>query len=393
MFRQKPNHDAYVKTGTHARPSLALHPVDPKLNQPQEPNRAVAIATAKSLDAAPSTKTPYPETPEDSHQRMIDRTRYADEIRIPDLPSADFPSSSVPIAFGFGITLAVMLASGIAGLPFYVTVVLSGITACAAAMYLAKQQKRETARVMAAIERTNGVARQSRELLEELRNSSEQSTTALSQMIDGVVMLSPAGNILLINEAAKRLLGLSENARFLARPFAEVVRIPELSRALRAAQAGETPQVVGVEVIEGAHVRPIRVRLAETSDRPGSNFLLTIRDETESHLVEALRREFVANVSHEIKTPIAAIKGYVETAELALDDDPDAATHFLSQISGQCTRLERLVSDMMQIAPCTIGTTESAHHQRSLGRDRCRSDAFAQADCRIKGDCNHGRKF
>ncbi len=87
---------------------------------------------------------------------------------------------------------------------------------------------------------------------------------------------------------------------------------------------------------------------------------MTIVDETERKRNEETRREFVANVSHELKTPLAAIKGYAETIQLAIDDDPDAAKHFLNQINDQCKRLESLIADMMTLARAQAGQ----HHLR-----------------------------
>ncbi|MFG0255499.1 MAG: sensor histidine kinase, partial [Rhodopirellula sp. JB053] len=90
----------------------------------------------------------------------------------------------------------------------------------------------------------------------------------------------------------------------------------------------------------------------------GVKVQLSLRDETEARKLEGMRREFIANVSHELKTPLAAIKGYAETVQLAAADDPDMAIHFMNSITAQCLRLERLVADMMQLARAQSGRAQ-----------------------------------
>lgn len=199
----------------------------------------------------------------------------------------------------------------------------------------------------------------------ELRAQTQQTTIVLSNLTDGVILISPETKILLINQSARSMLALSEVDVYLGRKFAEIVRIPELVELVRQAtkqiaQKEFTPlpapdsydelKSVSVEIVSGTSVRPVSVRADRITDSPESNVTLVIRDETEAKRVEAIRREFIANVSHELKTPLAAIKGYAETVEIAIDDDPDAAKHFVTQINGQCLRLEQLVADMMELA-------------------------------------------
>jgi two-component system phosphate regulon sensor histidine kinase PhoR len=188
-----------------------------------------------------------------------------------------------------------------------------------------------------------------------LRADARQTETALAQMLDGLIMVSPDGSILLINKSARSLLGLSRQDDLVGRQLVEVVRIPELHRAVESANLGVANQVTNLEVIDGKTVRPLRVQIDRITQADSSRLLLMFRDETETRRVEEMRREFIANVSHELKTPLAAIKGYAETVELAINDDPEAASHFMSQIHSQCLRLERLVSDMMQLARAQAG--------------------------------------
>ena len=195
---------------------------------------------------------------------------------------------------------------------------------------------------------------------DKILHEAQQRTLVLSQMRDGVVVLSPSSSIELINESAVELLGLASREGLLGRSFHEIVRIPEVVKAVADARGGEVrPNVIGkdvtIEVGHGASMRPIRVRVDRMTGDSGHSVLVTLRDETESRRVEAMRREFIANISHELKTPVAAIKGYAETVELAIGDDPDAAIHFTKQINGQCERLERLIADVMQLARAQAG--------------------------------------
>ncbi len=206
-----------------------------------------------------------------------------------------------------------------------------------------------------------------RERWQTLGQEAQQTTSALSKMRDGVIMLSQSGRILLINPAARRLLTLDPETNLSARMFVEVVRIPDLSQAVAAARDGGGTQKLLVEVTDGKVVRPVKVRVDRFDMLAESNLLMTLRDETEAHRVDEIRREFVANISHELKTPLAAIKGYAETVELAIKDDPDAAVHFMSQIGTQCLRLERLISDMMQLARAQAGRRHMKFSSVSLG--------------------------
>ena len=206
-----------------------------------------------------------------------------------------------------------------------------------------------------AYEKERGAAESWHQRFLKLHSDSTRTTTVLSHMTDGILMLSPATEIVLINDAARRLLALPADGVYLGRRFVELVRVPDIVAAVNETKTTNVERNVSVEIVDGSVIRPVAVRVGRVTDSEPPHLLLVLRDETEAHRVEAIRREFIANVSHELKTPLAAIKGYAETAELAIEDDPDNAKHFVAQIGDQCTRLEDLIADMLRLARAQSG--------------------------------------
>ncbi len=191
---------------------------------------------------------------------------------------------------------------------------------------------------------------------ESLHVQSRQNALVLSQMSDGVVVIAQDWTVLLMNPPSKELLGLRQDDHHLGADLRAIARIPGLVAAIESVRDGGESKRVNMEISALGKVRPVSVSVRLIEAKTGGNLLLTIHDETEAKHLEAVRREFIANVSHELKTPLAAIKGYAETVELAIQDDPAAATHFMSQIRDQCLRLERLVAGMMQLARAQAGS-------------------------------------
>lgn len=220
---------------------------------------------------------------------------------------------------------------------------------------------RETERAGWASRHTEGVTqllRKQHSRNEQLNSAARQNASVLFQMRDGIVVLAPGNEILLVNPSARRLLAIRARDEIVGRQFTDVIRIPQVNSALKSVQKHRTAQEVDVEIVDDSLVRPVRIRVDQIEMGNQSNVLLAIRDETETKRVEQIRREFTANVSHELKTPLAAIKGYAETVGMAIDDDPDAAKHFMSQIGMQCVRLEELIADMMELARAQSGSDQ-----------------------------------
>jgi two-component system phosphate regulon sensor histidine kinase PhoR len=134
------------------------------------------------------------------------------------------------------------------------------------------------------------------------------------------------------------------------RPLQDVIRNPDLRRfALLAIDCREP--VEDDLVLRGARDRIIRLRGTALRDLSGEGgAVIVLNDVTDMKRLENVRRDFVANVSHELKTPIASIKGFVETLLDGAADDPADRRRFLDIVARQADRLESIIEDLLSLS-------------------------------------------
>jgi two-component system phosphate regulon sensor histidine kinase PhoR len=176
-----------------------------------------------------------------------------------------------------------------------------------------------------------------------------QQEAVLGSMIEGVLAIDGRQRIVGINRAAAELLGLDLD-NVVRRPLQEVVRNPDLRRfALRAIDCREP--VEDDLVLHGARDRTIRLRGTALRDVSGEGgAVIVLNDVTDVQRLENVRRDFVANVSHELKTPIASIKGFVETLLDGAADNPTDARRFLQIVARQADRLAAIIEDLLALS-------------------------------------------
>jgi two-component system phosphate regulon sensor histidine kinase PhoR len=167
----------------------------------------------------------------------------------------------------------------------------------------------------------------------------------LSSMEEGILLVAPDGHITFANPASERHLGsVPANASSLS---------PALLRsAVTSAQTDGTPTSIDVEV--GMPPRALRgVATAVAADR---SVLVVVRDVTEAKRLDSIRRDFVTNASHELKTPAAAIQAVAETIRGAARDDPGVIPRFAEQLENEAIRLSRIVSDLLDLSRLESGS-------------------------------------
>ncbi|MFK8112855.1 MAG: ATP-binding protein [Rubripirellula sp.] len=201
---------------------------------------------------------------------------------------------------------------------------------------------------------------------EQLRENNQQMSTVLGSMDEGIIAIDASENILLANDASMRLLDFSLDGHR-GRPLLEVVRSRPLHEIAR--NCLESGSSVQTEFEASGQVRrDLAVRAALLPGEPAAGAVIVLHDISELRRLENLRQEFVANVSHELKTPLASIKAYAETLRLGALEDKDNNMRFVVQIEEQAERLHQLILDMLQIARVESGDAAFEITQVPIGQ-------------------------
>jgi len=205
-----------------------------------------------------------------------------------------------------------------------------------------------------------------------------QQEAVLGSMIEGVLAIDARQRLLGINHAAAELLGI-DGDRVAGRPLQDVIRNPDLRQFALTAIDCRNP-VEDDLVLHGLRDRTIRMRGTALRDASGDGgAVIVLNDVTEMQRLERVRRDFVANVSHELKTPIASIKGFVETLLDGAMDDPGDARRFLGIVGRQADRLAAIIEDLL-----ALSRIEQSEGTGNLPRDRVPVTGLLQA---AVGDC------
>lgn len=213
-------------------------------------------------------------------------------------------------------------------------------------------------------EAINQMARSSARSVSDVTADRNRLSTIFTCMVEGVIDVDMEQKILHINEAAARLLSLREKD-CIGKPLWQEIRNQEVTTALD--EAIRTLSVIKTQMRLNRKSDQLVVDIyaASLSNDEGEPIgaVLVLHDITDLKNLERIRTDFVANASHELKTPITAIRGLTET--ILGDKDVDQATlvHFIERVHAQSLRLSQLVGDLM-----TISRLESSQSQEDFTR-------------------------
>ena len=174
------------------------------------------------------------------------------------------------------------------------------------------------------------------------------SSAILGSMVEGVAVVNSGERLLFANQGFAEILELDSPPQS-GRSLVEVVRQTELLEAVRAVLKGE-PRVEAEIVTGTLRQRFFAVTVASVSAMETSGAVIVLHDITDLRKLERVRRDFVANVSHEFKTPLTAIQGFAETLLAGAMDDPRNRIRFLQIILEHSRRLARLTDDLLELS-------------------------------------------
>ena len=185
--------------------------------------------------------------------------------------------------------------------------------------------------------------------IREIKTQNQKLSAVLNSMMEGVIVVDKTGHIISVNQTIEKIFGiLKEDTQ--DKLFLEAIRNKEISEVInkvlkeKLPLSGEINPVLPVRGIFQLNAVPI------FDNNIISGCLVVIHDITEIRRLETVRRDFVANVSHELKTPLTSINGFVETLLEGAMDDKENNKNFLKIIHDHTQRLNSLVDDLLSLS-------------------------------------------
>ena len=197
----------------------------------------------------------------------------------------------------------------------------------------------------------NQMARNSARRVQVLTADRNRLAAIFTGMVEGVIDVDQKQNILHINEAAAVLLGVNRE-RCVGKPVWQEIRHQKITLALDEAIKGRTVINSQIDYTRENDLLYFDIYVASLSDDQGGPIgaVLVLHDVTDLRNLERVRTDFVANASHELKTPITAIRGLSETVIGDAEVERDTLMQFMERIHAQSIRLSQLVGDLMTIS-------------------------------------------
>jgi two-component system phosphate regulon sensor histidine kinase PhoR len=220
-----------------------------------------------------------------------------------------------------------------------------------------------------------------------LSGERNRSSAILRSMVEGVAVIDAQEKLVFCNRAFSEVWNL-DSAAIEGRPVIEAVRNSDLLGLIRRALRGEEGlrSVIAMGIVQHRNfsvtATPVQALESVSLDEKPSGAVLVLHDVTELRRLERVRHDFVANVSHEFKTPLTAIQGFAETLLSGALEDPRNNRRFLEIIRDHATRLAVLTDDLLKLARIEAGKLEVQFVPVQLAEviERCTETSLLKAN-------------
>jgi two-component system phosphate regulon sensor histidine kinase PhoR len=223
----------------------------------------------------------------------------------------------------------------------------------------------------------------------ELSDGKQRLEHILEAMGQGVMVLDRTGRVTLTNTSIRKIVDTGRD--LLGKTPLELFRRPELDTAVHDVVRGAPAQVLEITI----NGQILQANVAAVPSRAGGieSIVVVFHDLTDIRRTERMRRDFVANVSHEFKTPLTSIRGYAETLMSGAKDDPEIAMDFLKTIERNSRYLESLVSDLLTLArlEAEVPSTKEQITLRSFIEEQIssRKSALHEQEIHVSIECDN----
>lgn len=197
----------------------------------------------------------------------------------------------------------------------------------------------------------NQMVEKQRETIDSLNEDHEQFSAVLDHMADGVLITDNMGIVSLINPAALRLLNTTAE-QAVDRPYASVVRHHHLIELWQRCRAQNREQIEAVEI--GAELF-LQAVVTPFQRYGAAGYLIILQDLTQVRRLQTMRRDFISNLSHELRSPLASLRAVVETLQDGALQDPPAAERFLERAEREVDTMTQMVEELTELSQIESG--------------------------------------
>jgi len=193
--------------------------------------------------------------------------------------------------------------------------------------------------------------------IEQLENNKAKLEAVLFSMFDGVMVVDPAGEILLMNKSLRGLIVVKHEPE--GKKPIEIIRnveIQEITDKVLDMRTGVESRELSILLPEEKKIIVHGTPIFREGEIEGA--VLVFHDVTEIRRLEKIRKDFIANVSHELRTPASSIKGFAETLNAGALDDKESAKEFIKIIEENSDRLVRLIEDLLDLSKIESGKVD-----------------------------------